>query len=156
MADYIKWIRSKVAHEQIFLNYCVALIRNSEGKILMQRRGDNHLWSFVGGCMELGEDFETALRREIFEETGTTAVKIVRQLGVYTWKDVLYPNGDKVQSIDIVYICELTAPLDISYTDEETLELRWVDLKTLSLPLFISGHKQVIRDYLAQEEGYVY
>lgn len=151
MADYVGWIRSKVGHDKIFLNSVVAFIRNDKGEVLMQRRGDSNLWGFIGGCMELEESFETTLRREVFEETGAQNVKIVQQLGLYNWFEhpQHYPNGDVAQCMDVYYICELTEALDLSYTDEETLELRWVDLSTFNLPLFNKNQTKVIKDYLS-------
>jgi isopentenyldiphosphate isomerase len=38
MSDYIEWIRGKVGHDQIFLNFSGACITNDEGKILLQKR----------------------------------------------------------------------------------------------------------------------
>ncbi|MDR2976187.1 MAG: NUDIX domain-containing protein [Streptococcaceae bacterium] len=150
--DYIGWIRSKVGHDKIMLPSVVALIRNDKGEVLMQKRGDSGLWGLISGCMEMGESFETALRREIFEETGAQNVRIVQQLGIYNWYDSPqhFPNGDVAQFIDTCYVCELTEAIDLSYRDEagETLELRWVGLSTLELPLFNKNLTKVIEDYL--------
>lgn len=146
MADYIKWIRSKVGHEPIFLNFSVGIIRNKEGKVLMNRRGDSNLWGFIGGCIELGENFEEALRREIFEETQIKDLKILDSLGCYTWPNFTYPNGDVTQTIEHWYLCEADE-VDLSYKDEETLELRWIDLENLDVELFNKNHMKIIEDY---------
>lgn len=52
----------------------VALIER-DGKILLLQRCDRNpmwdkKWEFPGGKIEAGEDFETAVRREVGEETG--------------------------------------------------------------------------------------
>lgn len=146
MADYISWIRSKVGHDAIFMNFSVGLIRNKEGKILMNRRGDSNLWGFIGGCIELGENFEEALRREVFEETGISDLKNIKPLGTYTWKNFVYPNGDVVQAIDHFFVCDADE-VNLDYKDEETLELRWVDLEHFDVELFNPEHMKVIEDY---------
>jgi hypothetical protein len=38
MTDYISWIRSKVGHDKVFMNFSVALLRNEKGEVLMQQR----------------------------------------------------------------------------------------------------------------------
>lgn len=147
MADYIKWIREQVGHEKIFLNFSVGIIRNEKGQVLMNRRGDSNLWDFIGGCIELGEDFEEALRREIFEETGIRQLSQIEPFGTYTWRDFTYPNGDVTQPIEHWFTCQLDEKVDLSYTDEETLELRWIDLENLDVELFNKNHLKVIEDY---------
>lgn len=63
----------------------IALIRNDEGKILLQKRVDvfnvnaNGKWEFPGGVVEFGEDPKDALVRECQEEIGCK-VNIVRLL----------------------------------------------------------------------------
>ena len=65
--NYIKWIRGKVGHETIFLNFVGGCIRNSEGKFLLQKRSDKNKWGFPGGAMELGESASDTAKREIKE-----------------------------------------------------------------------------------------
>lgn len=146
MADYIKWIRSKVGHDPIFLNFSVGIIRNAEGKVLMNRRGDSNLWGFIGGCIELGEDFEEALRREAFEEIGIQTLKNCESFGCYMWKNFKYPNGDVTQVVEHWFVCDADE-VDLSYRDEETLELRWIDLENLEVELFNKNHLKIIEDY---------
>lgn len=60
-----------------------AIIRNN-GKILLLKRADDDevggLWDFAGGKLELFEEMEKGLRREIREETGleVSNVKILK------------------------------------------------------------------------------
>jgi len=63
----------------------VALIRNAEGKILVQKRIDPLIpeadgkWEFPGGAVEFGETSSQAAEREVREETGCD-IEIVRLL----------------------------------------------------------------------------
>ncbi len=55
MNDYIEWIRARVGHDQIFLNFSGACITNDEGKILFQKRtASGNEWGFPGGPRILG------------------------------------------------------------------------------------------------------
>lgn len=63
----------------------VALIRNREGKVLVQKRIDPLIpeadgkWEFPGGVVEFGETPEQAVVRECKEETNCT-IEIIRVL----------------------------------------------------------------------------
>jgi len=48
------------------------LIQNTEGQILVGKRKGSHspFYSIPGGHLELGESFEVAAKKEVFEETG--------------------------------------------------------------------------------------
>lgn len=62
-----------------------AVIRDSEGRVLLARRADNALWCLPGGAMEVGETVETAVRREVREETGLeVALDEPALFGVYS------------------------------------------------------------------------
>lgn len=121
--NYIKWIRSLVGHEKIILTFAGGCIFNEKGEVLLQKRGDSGKWGFPGGAIELGETPQAAAVREAKEETGLD-VETGRLIGVYTDPDVTYPNGDRVQSIIIVY--ELKAVGGELFCDQvETLELKY-------------------------------
>ena len=38
--DYIRWLREKVGHDLVFLNFAGGCIRNERGEVLLQRRAD--------------------------------------------------------------------------------------------------------------------
>ena len=119
--DYIKWIRSKVGHDTIFLNFVGGVIRDQEGRILLQRRADKNKWGFPGGAMELGESAKETAIREIKEETGLD-VEVSKLIGIYTAYYDEYPNGDRAQTIAIFLEFNVTGG-QIIESNEETLEL---------------------------------
>lgn len=58
-----------------------------DGKLLLVRepaRDGVHKWDLPGGGLDFGEDVETALRREVAEETGLIVTKI-SAAPVYVW-----------------------------------------------------------------------
>ena len=47
--DYISYIRSKVGHDKVILNFAGAILADDEGKVLLQLRGDKKTWAIPGG-----------------------------------------------------------------------------------------------------------
>ena len=82
------------------------IVENEKGEILLIKRTDNGCWGYAGGSVELGEKVEDTACRELFEETGLIA-KDLKLFSVFSGEDThyVYPNGDEVHNIDIVYIC---------------------------------------------------
>lgn len=58
-----------------------AIVRNADGLYAVMYAGKFHLYSLPGGGMEDGEDPISALRREIYEETGCSCDHI-EELGI--------------------------------------------------------------------------
>jgi len=106
MTDYIKTLRKFVGRSPILQCGASVILVNADGDILMQKRRDNGCWGFHGGGVELDEIVEETAKRELFEETGLTA-STLELFGVFSGADMhyVYPNGDEVSNVDIVYIC---------------------------------------------------
>ena len=81
-----------------------ALVVDSEGRVLMQRRGDSGNWSLPGGIMEIGETLEQCVVRETKEETGLD-IEITGLLGIYTDPEhiIEYADGEIRQEFAITY-----------------------------------------------------
>ena len=78
------------------VHVAAAVIRDSNGKILIARRADTQhqggLWEFPGGKVEDDESVETALARELHEELGivvNTARPMIKVRHDYPDKQVL-------------------------------------------------------------------
>ena len=63
--DYISYIRSKVGHDKVILNFAGGLLADEEGRVLLQLRGDKKTWAIPGGAMELRGDFFASSRARI-------------------------------------------------------------------------------------------
>lgn len=146
--DYISYIRSKVGHDKVILNFAGGILANDEGKVLMQLRGDKKTWAIPGGTMELGESSLDTAKREFLEETGI-AVEAIRLLNVYTNFEEIYPNGDKVQTI--VFIYELKAISDIrieNFQNEETFKLHFFSRDEIDQLESVSPkHRLMLEEY---------
>lgn len=107
MSDYIMDLRKIVGHRPLLQVGASVIVENEQGEVLLQKRTDNHCWGYAGGSVELDEVVEDAARRELFEETGLVALEL-ELFGVFSGKDThyVYPNGDEVSNVDIVYLCK--------------------------------------------------
>lgn len=106
MADYIMGLRRLVGKRPLLQVGASVICLNAVGDILLQKRRDNNCWCYPGGSIELDELVEDAARRELLEEMGITAGKLLLW-GVFSGPQThyVYPNGDEVSCVDIVYEC---------------------------------------------------
>ena len=107
MSNYIMDLRKIVGHRPLLQVGASVIVEDPLGRILLQLRSDNKCWGYTGGAVELDEVVEEAAKRELLEETGLIANKL-ELFGVFSGKDThyIYPNGDEVSNVDIVYICK--------------------------------------------------
>lgn len=107
MSNYIMDLRQIVGHRPLLQVGASVIVVDSENRVLLQLRSDNHCWGYAGGSVELDEVVEDAAKRELFEETGLVAEKL-DFFGIFSGEDMhyIYPNGDEVSIIDIVYVCK--------------------------------------------------
>ncbi len=79
--------------------------------------------------MELDEEVEDAAKRELFEETRLTANSL-ELFGIFSGKDThyIYPNGDEVSNVDIVYLCkDFSGTLKCQKNEVEELRFFGID-----------------------------
>ena len=116
----------------------------------MQRRQDKNKWGFPGGAIELGESAENVVKREIKEETGLDVI-VSKLIGIYTDYYDEYPNGDKAQCITIFLELKKVSG-ELSYSDEETLELRYFSLNEVP-DLVNKQHEEFLKDIIDNNYG---
>ena len=103
---YIMDLRKIVGHRTLLQVGASVIVEDSQGRVLLQRRTDNRCWGYPGGSTELDERVEDAAARELLEETGLVAEKL-ELFGVFSGPELhyVYPNGDEVSNIDVVFLC---------------------------------------------------
>ena len=95
-----------------------------------------------GGRVELGESVESALCREVLEETGLV-VRIASLVGVYS-----DPRRDpRGHTISIAY--EVTRVHGEPKAGSDAADVAWVDLSPL--PRLAFDHAQIVADYLRSD-----
>lgn len=148
--DYISYIRSKVGHDKVIINFAGSILQNDEGKILLQLRGDKKTWAIPGGTVELGESTLEACLRECYEETGIK-VKAKRFLNIYSNFDEVYPNGDQVQTVVTMYGVEALEPYQIEhFNNEETLRLQFFSQEEIErLDSLSQKHRLMLNEFFA-------
>ena len=131
MADCILDLRKVVGYRPLIQTGAGVIVVDASGRVLLQRRSDNGCWDYAGGSMELGEEAEETARRELLEETGLTARRL-ELFGVFSGEDMhyVYPNGDEVYNVDIVYICRDHSG-ELTPQEGEVDELRFFDADRL-------------------------
>ena len=146
----------RISHIPFIQTGAAIIIRNEEGKILLQERTDRNKWGLPGGCQDLGEDLRITAVREDYEETGITLdpneIKLIDTLSGETRKNS-YPNGDIVYNNTSLYLA------DVSITDSnnlkgdsETKRLRFFDINEVPENLMDSDLIKAYQIYLKKSE----
>lgn len=108
ISEYLKNLRARVGSRPIVMPGVSALIRDEQGRVLLQQRADSDQWSPPGGAIDPDETPADALVREVWEETGLHVIPR-RLLAVYGGPDmvVTYPNGDRVSYLTMAFDCQV-------------------------------------------------
>ncbi len=136
----------KVAEINGFKLAVGVIVRDPQGRILLERREDCGLWGLLGGRMDYGESVEQTALREVGEETGLKIV-VERLVGVYSdpARIVSYPNGDVRQPV-VVVVEAAALPGEIT-ASQESLEV--IYFPPNALPRLVMPHAQsALRDCL--------
>lgn len=114
----------------------------TDGKILLVKRKNSpfkNKWALPGGFVEYGETTETAILREIFEETGLKT-KIRNLSGVYSDPD-RDPRG---HTVSVVYAMEKIEG-ELKYGDD-AIDVKFFDLG--DLPCLAFDHYKIIKEVI--------
>ena len=110
-----------------------AIIRDAQGRILLQRRSDYGNWGLPGGGMNAGESVEETMIREVNEETGLT-VKSYELYAIYTGPRMKYKYPDGNEVVFVMFIFNVEADL-IGRIKEDNKTLNFIDKERESLQL---------------------
>ncbi|MDO8469570.1 MAG: NUDIX domain-containing protein [bacterium] len=133
----------------IQLAVVLGLIRNSGGKILLQKRIDTVIpdahekWELPGGKIDFGETPEHAVRRECKEEVGCD-VRVIRLLplaGSNMWQRT---DGRKQQAVYICYEVEWVSG-DPKPLDKKVSEVMWCSKgEILAMDTLLPGVRELV------------
>lgn len=145
MSEYIMDLRKLVGHRPLLQVGASVIVENEHGEVLLQKRADNHCWGYAGGSVELNEVVEDAAKRELFEETGLIA-REMELFGVFSGPDThyVYPNGDEVSNVDIVYLCKSYSGT-LKCQESEVEDLCFFPADALPVPLSPPIRKPLLR-----------
>jgi len=92
------------------------IVIDDAGRVLIIQRRDNGHWEPPGGILELSEQFENGVHREVLEETGLD-VQVDRLTGVY-----------KNLNLGVVALVFRCTPLGTVHRDSaEAVAVRWIE-----------------------------
>ena len=148
MSDYIINLRKIVGHTPLLQVGASVIVEDRQGRILLQKRSDNKCWGYAGGSVELDEKVEDTAKRELLEETGLVANNL-ELFGVFSGKELhyVYPNGDEVSNIEIVYLCHKYHG-EIVLQDDEMEEYAFFKPEEIDISLISDPIRPVIKEYL--------
>ena len=110
------------ARTQLRVNAAVVL-RDAQGRIMLEKRADCRMWGVPGGRVEPGESIADAARREILEETGLD-IRVTRLLGVYSGPGdrILSFPDNVVHVIDVLVEAEVLSGTLVLSAESEAME----------------------------------
>ena len=148
MSNYIIDLRQIVGHRPLLQVGASVIVEDGQGRLLLQLRSDNHCWGYPGGSVELDEVVEEAAKRELFEETGLVANSLTL-FGIFSGPSThyIYPNGDEVSNVEIVYVCKDYSG-ELRCQDGEVDALKFFEADHIPDNLF-SAIQPALRAYIA-------
>ena len=100
---------------------------DEDGRILLEHRADDHLWGLPGGWVEVSESLESAIKREILEETRL----VVEEMALIGFTNRLPGEFHQPHaSVHALYFCtSWRGDLKISH---ESLTMEFIDPNEIS------------------------
>jgi len=126
---FIVDLRAKVGTDLLWLTGVTAVVLDDEDRVLLAQRADSGRWALISGVLEPGEQPAVAMVREIMEETGVDAVVDVLY-AVDVTDPVDYPNGDRSQYLDLLFLAHATGG-EAYPADDESLAVGWFAMDAL-------------------------
>ena len=144
----------RIRHIPFIQTGAAVIIRNEEGKILLQERTDRNKWGLPGGCQELGENLRQTAVREAYEETGieldSNKLVLIDTLSGESRKNS-YPNGDIVYNNTSLYLADITNNYKLK-GDSETKRLEFFNTNDVPENLMDKDLIQSYINYINKED----
>lgn len=145
--SYLGKLRQVVGNRLLQVPGARVVIQRNDGFILLEKRKDFKVWGVPSGSAEESEDLISAMKREVYEETGLkiSNFTIFGFASNPSFEVIEYPCGDKIHSFSLLFYTndfygDLTSNL------EESDALEWFDLE--KLPKLLPNMERTINAYL--------
>src|SRR5712692_728684 len=147
--SYLGQLRKLVGPRTLISPGARAIIRDTQGGVLLVRRSDTGTWGMPAGSMELHESILNCLKREVREETGLEVLEAT-PIALYTEPRFAFTTafGDHIQMFALVFRVDRWQGTIVTSTDETT-HARFFALA--ELPMYLPA---VYRETLADLERY--
>jgi ADP-ribose pyrophosphatase YjhB (NUDIX family) len=132
-----------------------AVVLDSQGRVLLQRRADSGNWALPGGAMELDESLADSVVREVKEESGYE-VEVTGLVGTYTDPRhiIAYSDGEVRRQFNVCYTARVVGG-ELAISDEST-EIRFVDPAELArLPMHQTQRLRLRHFFERREQPYL-
>ena len=141
-------MRKLVGHKTIIQCAASIICVDEYGRILLGKRSDNHKWGYSGGSVEIDEYVEECAKRELYEEMGLRA-ETLDFFCINSGPDAhyVYPNGDEVSNVEVVYICRKWHG-EPKALDKEMEELRFFSCDEIELMEISPPIRCVVEKYI--------
>ena len=135
------------------------MVFNDKKKIFVGKRIDNQTaWQMPQGGVDENEDYETAAKRELFEETGIQSIRIIKKSkGIYTYNLPEYLLGKiwkgkymgQKQNWFLMKFLGPDSEINLNQKYPEFNQWKWVDID--DLPKLIVPFKKKLYLSVIQE-----
>lgn len=147
MNGYISELRKVIGNRTIIQCAASIICVDKEGRILLGKRSDNHKYGYSGGSVEIDEKVEDCAIRELYEEMGLIAEELeFFFINSGPEAHYIYPNGDEVSNIEIVYLCRKFHG-EIKDSDEMT-DMRFFKAEDIDMDMISPPIRKVIVKYI--------
>jgi 8-oxo-dGTP pyrophosphatase MutT (NUDIX family) len=103
------------------------VVINPKGQVLVVNQNGTS-WSLPKGHIEEGEDALTAAQREIYEESGISHLKFVKNLGHYQRYKIGLDGGEDPSELKTIHMFLFQTDQEVlNPRDPENPEARWVE-----------------------------
>jgi ADP-ribose pyrophosphatase YjhB (NUDIX family) len=131
-----------------------AVVLDSHQRVLLLRYDENGgFWATPGGSLELGEDYPTAVLRELNEELGATDVLLVAEIAERSQNHPV--GGREVRQVEKYFLARIAAsgidPSRATQTDNIRSSRWWMlsELRATSETVYPLGLADLIADVLS-------
>ncbi|MGP5261571.1 NUDIX hydrolase [Brachybacterium paraconglomeratum] len=142
--DFIAALRAKIGHDPLWLPGVTAVVLrrlDHDTEVLLVRQVPTGQWTLVGGCIEPGEEPDTAAIREVREETGIT-IELDRLLSIRALPQGTLHNQDVVQFLNHAFVGHPVGDDQPAVGDDESDAVAWVPVD--ALPPLLNHHQRLV------------